>query len=65
MLGNVQIPAQKIGSNFIPRGTVGVLGSGTLMDYNPVLVDYTDGELFVGQGAQAQPASQTVPSSSG
>jgi len=65
MLGKVQLPEQTVGSNFIPAGTVGVVGSGTLTNYNPVLVDYTDGELFLGQGKQAQPASQTVPSSSG
>jgi hypothetical protein len=65
MLGKVQLPAQTVGSNFTPSGTVGVVGSGTLINYNPVVVDYTDGELFLGRGMQAQPASQTVPSSSG
>ena len=64
VLGKVQLPPQTVGSNFIPAGTVGVLGSGTLVNYSPVVVDYTDGELFLGQGMQAQPASQTVPSSS-
>lgn len=65
MLGNVQLPPQTVGSNVLPAGTVGVIGSGTLINYSPVLVDYTDGELFLGQGTQAQSASQTVPSSSG
>jgi hypothetical protein len=50
MLGKVQLPEQTVGSNFIPPGTVGVLGSGTLINYNPVLIDYTDGELFLGPG---------------
>jgi hypothetical protein len=63
-LGNVQLPGQVIGSNAIPPGTVGVLGSGTLVNYNPVLVDYTDGELFLGQGKPAQsPASEHATSS--
>ena len=57
MLGKVQLPEQTVGSNFIPPGTVGVLGSGTLINYNTVVVDYTDGELFLGQGNQAQSAS--------
>jgi len=48
MLGKVQLPEQTVGSNFIPSGTVGVIGSGTLINYSPVLVDYTDGELFLG-----------------
>lgn len=65
MLGKVQLPPQTVGSNVLPAGTVGVIGSGTLINYSPVLVDYTDGELFLGQGTQAQSASQTVPSSSG
>jgi hypothetical protein len=65
MLGKVQLPPQTVGSNVIPPGTAGVLGSGTLIDYSPVLVDYTDGELFLGQGMQPQPAGQTAPSPSG
>jgi hypothetical protein len=64
-LGNVQLPGQMIGSNAIPPGTVGVLGSGTLINYNPVLVDYTDGELFLGQGKQAQSAASEHATSSG
>jgi hypothetical protein len=50
---------------FIPPGTVGVIGSGTLINHNPVLVDYTDGELFLGQGKQAQSSSSEGPISSG
>jgi Aspartyl protease len=65
MLGKVQLPEQRVGSNFIPPGTVGVLGSGTLINYNPVLVDYTDGELFLGQSKQAQSAPAERPISSG
>ena len=65
MLGNVELPAQTVGSNDIPPGTVGVLGSGTLINYNPVLVDYTDGELFLGQGKQAQSAMSEHPISNG
>ena len=65
MLGKVRLPEQTVGSNFIPPGTVGVLGSGTLSHYNPVLVDYTDGELFLGQGKQAQSAAPEQPISSG
>jgi len=65
MLGKVQLPEQTVGSNFIPPGTVGVIGSGTLINYNPVLVDYTDGELFLGSGQLAQSAPSEVPISSG
>ena len=65
MLGTVQLPEQTVGSNVIPPGTVGVIGSGTLINYNPVLVDYTDGELFLGQGQQAQSAPSERPISSG
>jgi len=64
VLGKVRLPQQTVGSNFIPPGTVGVLGSGTLINYNPVLVDYTDGELFLGQGTQAQSAPSERPISS-
>lgn len=63
MLGKVRLPEQTVGSNLIPSGTVGVIGSGALINYNPVLVDYTDGELFLGQGAEGQRrrAQFTVP----
>jgi hypothetical protein len=64
-LGKVQLSEQPIGSSFIPPGTVGVLGSGTLIRYNPVLVDYTDGELFLGPGATPQSASPEPPVPSG
>ncbi len=57
MLGNVQLPGQTVGSNFTPPGTVGVLGSGTLINYDPVVVDYINGELFLGGGKQPQPAA--------
>ena len=65
VLGKVQLPPQTVGSNFIPPGTVGVIGSGTLINYSPVLVDYTDGELFLGLGKQAQSAASESPISSG
>ena len=64
MLGTVQLPAQTVGSNLLPPGTVGVLGSATLRNYNPVLVDYTDGELFLGPGS-AQAARRELPISGG
>ncbi len=64
MLGEVPLPEQTVTSSFIPPGTVGVLGSGTLVQYNTVVVDYADGELFLGQGQQAQGSApaQTIPS---
>jgi Aspartyl protease len=65
MLGKVQLPEQTVGSNFTPPGTVGGIGSGTLVHYNPVLVDYTDGELFLGQGKQAQALAPAHATSSG
>jgi len=55
MLGKVQLPEQTIASNLLAPGiVVGGIGSGTLINYSPVLVDYTDGELFLGQGKQAK-----------
>ena len=65
MLGKVQLPEQTVGSNFTPPGTVGGIGSGTLINYNPVLVDYTDGELFLGQGKHARAAASERAISSG
>ena len=63
-LGKAQLPEQTVVSNFTPPGTVGGIGSGTLINYNPVLVDYTDGELFLGQGKQAEsPAAEHATSS--
>jgi hypothetical protein len=65
MLGKVQLPAQTVGSNITPASTVGGIGSGTLIRYNPVLVDYTDGELFLGPGATSQSAAPERPIPSG
>jgi Aspartyl protease len=64
-LGKVQLPEQTVGSNLTPAGTVGGIGSGTLINYNPVVVDYTDGELFLGQGREAQSAAPEHADSSG
>ena len=64
-LGKAQLPDQTVGSNFIPPGTVGVIGAGTLINYTPVLVDYTDGELFLGQANQAQSAPSARPITNG
>jgi hypothetical protein len=61
MLGKVQLPEQTVGSNVVPPGTVGVFGSETLVNYNPVLIDYTDGELFLGQAEQAPAAASERP----
>jgi Aspartyl protease len=65
LLGKVQLPEQTVGSDFIPPGTLGVIGSGSLINYSPVLVDYTDGELLLGQGQPAQSAGPASPISSG
>jgi hypothetical protein len=65
MLGKVQLPAQTVGSNITPPGTVGGIGSGTLINYNPVLVDYTDGELFLGPGETFRSAAPEPPVPSG
>ena len=65
MLGKVQLPGQRVGSNVVPPGTVGGIGSGILINYSPVVVDYTDGELFLGQRKQAQSAKPAHPISSG
>jgi hypothetical protein len=65
MLGTLQLPAQTVGSNFVPSGTVGVLGSGTLINYSPVLVDYAEGELFLGQGGSAYSSASASAATSG
>ena len=65
MLGHVQLSAQTVTSNVFPFGTVGVIGSGTLIHHNPVVADYTDGELFLGQNDQAQTAAPRPAISSG
>ncbi len=65
MLGKVQLPEQTIASNFDVPGIVGTIGSGTLINYSPVVVDYTDGELFLGQGKQAQSPAPEHATSSG
>jgi hypothetical protein len=65
VLGKVQLPEQTIASNFTAPGIVGGIGSGTLINYNLVLVDYTDGELFLGQGKQAQSPAPEHATSSG
>jgi hypothetical protein len=65
MLGNVQLPSQTVISNFYPSGPVGVIGAGTLIQYTPVVVDYTDGELLLGQGNRAQLAAPEPAISSG
>ena len=65
MLGKVQLPEQTIGSNFIPPGTVGVLGSGTLINYNTVVVDYTDGNSSWAKATRLSRPRQNVPSRAG
>jgi hypothetical protein len=65
MLGKVQLREQTIASNLTTPGIVGVIGAGTLINYSPVLVDYTDGELFFGQGKQARSAAREHPTSIG
>jgi hypothetical protein len=65
MLGKVQLLEQTVGSNFIPPGTAGVLGSGTLINYTPVVVDYADGELLLGQVNEVHSTAPGQPVSSG
>jgi hypothetical protein len=59
MLGKVQLPEQTIASNFTAPGIVGGI------NYTLGLVDYTDGELFLGQGKQAQSPAPEHATSSG
>jgi hypothetical protein len=65
MLGSVQLPPQTVTSNVYPSGPVGVIGSATLIQYSPVVIDYTDGELLLGHGGQAQSAAPQPSISSG
>lgn len=49
-LGQLEIRPQRVGSNRVPSGLDGLFGSATLAAYNPVVVDYADGELLLGHG---------------
>lgn len=65
-LGNVPLPPQMVSSNVLPsNGTVGVIGSGTLIHHSPVVLDYADGELFLGQNNPAQSSEPQPAAASG
>lgn len=46
----MRIQSQLVGTNQVPAVVDGLFGSGTLATYNPVVVDYADGELFLRTG---------------
>jgi hypothetical protein len=48
-VGGVALAPQTVGSSVVPSGVQGLLGSGTLQRYSPVVVDYKDGELLLGR----------------
>jgi len=43
------LAAQTVDSNVLPATIDGLLGTGTLQHYSPVVVDYVDGELLLGR----------------
>lgn len=46
-LDGTSLLPQVVGSNNLPAGQVGLLGAGTLERYNPIVVDYRDGDLLL------------------
>ena len=47
-LGDIRLRAASIASNQLPPGVGGLLGSGTLEQYSPVVFDFTDGVILLG-----------------
>lgn len=47
-IGNLPIRSQIVASNPLGAGQDGLLGSSTLRQLSPIVVDYTDGELLLG-----------------
>jgi hypothetical protein len=52
-VGTIGFSDQVVGNSPLPAGLDGLLGSGTLQHYNPVVVDYADGELLLGPHSTA------------
>ncbi len=50
-IGEITLNGQPVGSSPLPATLDGLLGSGTLQRYNPIVVDYNDGELLLGSGS--------------
>jgi hypothetical protein len=46
-LAGLALRPQSVASNVLPPGVDGLLGSGTLQKYSPIVVDFTDGELLL------------------
>jgi hypothetical protein len=65
MLGNVHFPEHADRQQLHPPGTVGVVGSGSLINDISVLVDYSDGELFLGHASRLSRPGQHMPSRAG
>lgn len=64
-LGTLSLAKQTVASNFIAPHLAGVIGSATLRNYSPVLVDYADGELLLGNIKPAQSDTRQQPGSGG
>jgi predicted aspartyl protease len=47
-LGGLRLGPASIASNQLPPGVGGLLGSGTLEQYSPVVFDFTDGAILLG-----------------
>jgi len=47
-LGDIRLRPASIASNQLPPGVGGLLGSGTLEQYSPVVFDFTDGAILLG-----------------
>jgi predicted aspartyl protease len=50
-LSGVTLQPETVFSNLLPSGSDGLLGSGTLQRYSPVVIDFADGELLLTQPA--------------
>ena len=46
-IASVALGSQVVGSNQLPAGIDGLLGSGTLEEHSPVVVDFSDGRLLL------------------
>jgi hypothetical protein len=54
-IGDVSLSPQVVGAAPVPSGWDGLLGSGTLQRYSPVVVDFADGSLLLGPVHGPQP----------
>jgi Aspartyl protease len=56
-IGEVELSPQVVAAAPVPKEWDGLLGSGTLQRYSPVVVDFKDGALLLGPGHGPQPVT--------